>query len=211
MALSQKALQQKRARKAARQRADRRPATVQPGMARQWQLAAGGPIHEVLVSANLFDTGMGALSVARLAPDGRIAVAAFLLDIYCLGVKNAPHAILSGSAYEEFIAGLMASTDGAARSVGPSYGRKLLEQLVAWSRNLGFQPHPDYAGAVRILSDIEVADDVPDFSFGRDGKPFYISGPKESTATSRRIIALLEEKCGRGGFDYLVRADGLDR
>lgn len=208
MTLSQKALQRKRDKKNAKRRGAR-PAgsvTTPPGRARQWQLAAAEPIHEVLVSANLFETGMGALCIARRIPDGRIAVATFLLDTYCLGVKNAMNGILDESAYEDLVNKLMASTQSVARVVEPAYGRKLIEEMVAWSRSLGFSPHPDYPMAAQILGDIETTEDIPSFSFGRDGKPFYISGPNESLAMSRRIADQLEKKCGTGGYDYLVQS-----
>ncbi len=208
MTLSQKALQRKRDKKNAKRRSAKPTGTVAtpPGKARQWQLAATEPIHEVLVSANLFENGMGALCVARRISDGRIAVAVFLLDTYCLGVKNAMNGIFDESGYESLVNSVMASTQSVARQVEPAYGRKLLEELVAWSGSLGFTPHPDYPTAAQILGDIEATEDISSFSFGRDGKPFYISGPNESLAMSRRIAEQLEKKCGAGGYDYVVQS-----
>lgn len=208
MALSQKALQRKRDKKNAKRRTNKPASAVAapPGKARQWQLAASEPIHEVLVSANLFETGMGALCIARRILDGRLAVATFLLDTYCLGVKNVMNGILDEPIYEDLVNKLMASTQSVARVVEPAYGRQLLEELVAWSSSLGFPPHPDYPTAALILGDIETTGDTPSFSFGRDGKPFYISGPKESLAMSRRIAEQLEKSCGADGYDYLVQS-----
>lgn len=208
MTLSQKALQRKREKKNTKRRLNKPEGAVvaQAGKAHQWQLAATEPIHEVLVSANLFETGIGALCIARRISGGRIAVATFLLDTYCLGVKNAMNGILDEPAYEDLVNKLMALTQSVARVVEPAYGRKLLEEMVAWSRSLGFPPHPDYPTAAQILGDIETTEDIPSFSFGRDGKPFYISGPNESLAMSRRIADQLEKKCGAGGYDYLVQS-----
>ena len=90
----------------------------------------------------------------------------------------------------------------------PSAARKLLEDLVAWSRQFGFEPSPDYAAAARILGDTPLDTSGFSFPFGMEGKPFYISGPKDSPAKSKRIIDQLGEKCGLGGFDYMV--GGLD-
>jgi hypothetical protein len=42
------------------------------------------------------------------------------------------------------------------------------------------------------------------FTFGKDGKPFYISGPRDTPERSRAIVDRLMERCGPGRFDYLV-------
>ena len=45
------------------------------------------------------------------------------------------------------------------------------------------------------------------FPFGRDGKPFYVSGPNDSPTRIRRILDTLVKCVGEGGFDYLVHVD----
>src|SRR5208337_4083267 len=77
--------------------------TTKPGeagaTAPQIATAANAPIHEVLAPAKLFELGMGNLLFSRSLPDGRIALAAFLLDIFCLGVRNAFVAIVGRDEY----------------------------------------------------------------------------------------------------------------
>ena len=41
-------------------------------------------------------------------------------------------------------------------------------------------------------------------SFGKDGKPFYISGPNENKNQSKKIVEKLFRNCGEGNFDYIV-------
>ena len=48
---------------------------------------------------------------------------------------------------------------------------------------------------------------MKEFEFGKDGKPFYVSGPNETRADSERIIATLTRKLGPGGFHYMVGMD----
>lgn len=42
---------------------------------------------------------------------------------------------------------------------------------------------------------------------GKEGKPFYISGPHETQADSERIIATLTRKLGPDGFHYVLGGD----
>ena len=44
---------------------------------------------EALRSATLFDSGCGHLVVSRFKGDGRVEAGFFLLDVFCLGVKDA--------------------------------------------------------------------------------------------------------------------------
>ena len=42
-------------------------------------------------------------------------------------------------------------------------------------------------------------------TFGQDGKPFYINGPRDDTYG---IMAKLRRTVGDGNFDYLVQVPG---
>ena len=47
------------------------------------------PIHAAYVGDNIFSQGIGHVILARALPDGRVAAGVFLVDAYCLGIKNA--------------------------------------------------------------------------------------------------------------------------
>ena len=68
--------------------------------ASQVALAANAPIHECLVPTNLFERGIGNLVFSRSLPGGRMALAMFLLDVFCLGVKDTFFAIVGRDEYD---------------------------------------------------------------------------------------------------------------
>jgi len=70
-------------------------------MALQIATASEAPIHEALVPAKLFEVGIGNLFFSRALPDGRIALGSFLLDVFCLGVKNAFVTIVAREEYAQ--------------------------------------------------------------------------------------------------------------
>jgi len=171
-------------------------------LAPQIATAADSPIHEVLVPAKLFELGMGNLVFSRLLPDGRIALGAFLLDVFCLGVKNAFVAIVPKVEYA-----MRRSSWSAAENLQPmepACFRKLVEGGVAYAQDLGFSPHEDYAVASQIFGDVQITDCSTRFKYGQDGKPFYISGPHETPAQVQAIVDQLQRRVGPGNFDYLV-------
>jgi hypothetical protein len=167
------------------------------------------PIHECLVPESLFETGIGTVIWARRTPQGTIAISAFIVDVFCLGVKNALFNVVSAQEYESTIKPRLAGThEGQTfQNVHPACARKLIEGAIGYAQELGFSPHRDYRHAKDMFGDVD-ADACPTgFTYGHDGKPFYIRGPNESIAQSRRIVDQLQRICGKGNFDYLVVLD----
>jgi hypothetical protein len=159
-------------------------------------------VHECYVSAQLFEAGLGHALVSRLLPNGRIAVAGFLLDVFCLGVKDAYAKAMSPQEFREHLK--MMQRVAPLERKDPSFVRKLVESAEAWAAGIGFSAHPDYRVARQLFNDI-VAENCPDeFVFGRDGKPFFVQGPQETPVKVRQVMETLKRTCGEGNFDYLL-------
>ena len=126
----------------------------------------------------------------------------FLLDVYCLGVKNAFYLVSSPEDYALNMSGY--GEDVSYERVHPSCLRKLVEGAVDYARKLGFAPHPDYARAVKLFGDIEAAPCPERYTYGKDGKPLYVSGPHETPAQSRKILDTLTRRLGPGGFHFMT-------
>jgi hypothetical protein len=91
-----------------------------------------------------------------------------------------------------------------ACSMPPSTARKLVEEAVAYAATIGFQPHPDYRKARLIFGDIDASQCDEQFTFGKDGKPYFIGGPYDDMARCRQVINTLQRTCGEGNFHYLI-------
>lgn len=207
MALDQKALQKERAKREAKRKQAKQGSSGLLGAlsgAREWVSATKAPVADVFVPTHLFETGIGTVWLSRELADGRYAAAGILIDVYCLGAKNALHKIFERSEYPEVIASVLAGPDQEFERQHPACARKLVEGAVAYARDLGFEPHPDYRLAQMIFGDIDPSACPVKFTFGRDGKPLYMKGPNETPAMQRRILSQLERRCGPGGFDYYI-------
>lgn len=203
MALDEKRRQKKLARKATRRKAKvagKRPST---GGGSSPVQAARFPIHDCLLSEDLFEAGIGHVILSRSLPNGDLAMAAFLVDVYCLGVKNAFYSVAPVQEYAFNLQQIEASA-GRLERIDPSCLRKLIEGAVDYAGNLGFAPHRDYARAARLFGNIEAADCPVRYTYGKDGKPLYISGPDESPAQSRRIIDTLTRRLGPDEFQFVT-------
>jgi hypothetical protein len=164
---------------------------------------------EAYRSNNLFEVGCGYVVVSRFKANGRVEAGFFLLDVFCLGVKDAGFEPFSS--YEEFESDLLDPlfAVNAPVRMKPESGRKLVEDAVAYARQLSFAPAADYKEASRVFGGISKSDCAEVFTFGKYGKPFYIQGTYESAAKSEHILRALEARCGKDGFHFIVGADHL--
>jgi hypothetical protein len=167
--------------------------------------AAASPVYEALAPENLFEQGIGNVILSRRLPDGRIASGVFLVDVFCLGIKNCFFTVLPPLPYKENLERI--SSHGALETWHPSCVAKLIRDAETFARGLGFKPHADYTFTRKILADLDPALCPRTFTFGKDGKPFYISGPHETPNDIKRTMDTLARQKGPGEFDYLIMAD----
>lgn len=141
---------------------------------------------------------------ARIKDGGRKAiVGVFVVDVSCLGVKKAVYESCPVANYRERIRGHYESRF-AMEPLAPACARRLVEESMAYAQALGFPPHPETARALRAFEGVEARECTWSFTFGRNGKPFYVQGPQESPLQARQILRQLERRCGPGNYDYLV-------
>lgn len=145
-------------------------------------------------------SGFAQVLVARQERASRLTVCGFLVDVYCLGVKNTvgPEVIGAGSLLS-YLRRYYSAFDQPPLSIELDQARTIVHGAVAYARSLGFTPAPGFADTAPYLG--PVRGDEPAIVFGREGKPFYASGPYDD---ARHIVRTLEQSCGPGGFHYTV-------
>jgi len=166
--------------------------------------AAAAPLQYCVLSESQFETGMGTLLIARGDTIGQCVLASFLLDTFCLGVKDVMFRTVDADELEAYVE--MVDSVTPLVPVDPSYARKLLRDLVQWSNALGFPPHKDFTAVERLFGNVDPQACETTFEFGQAGKPLYVPGPTESPMLVRRRMDQLSRHLGPGGFDYMIAA-----
>ncbi len=159
------------------------------------------PVVESLASDSIWKVGIGHLVLARQEAEGRLLIGVYLVDVYCLGVKDAFWRAGSHADLRETIERL--KEVGPTRSIEPQCLVKLILGALEFAHSYGFPPHPGFRHASRLLAGIDPAGCAREFEYGRDGKPFYMRGPNESLDVAR-IIA---ERVTEAGGHYIVAVD----
>jgi len=171
-------------------------------LAGQVARAAEAPIYCCQLTECLFETGIGTLLLARGTSAGQLVVGVFLLDAFCLGIKDIVLRPMAAAQLDAYLDTLSATS--LLAPVDPAYARKLVRDLTQWSGSLGFKPHADFAMAERLFGDVDPQTCETSFEFGHDGKPLYMPGPSESPHLISRRMDQLSERLGSGEFDYIV-------
>ncbi|ASC71358.1 uncharacterized protein XM38_023100 [Halomicronema hongdechloris C2206] len=133
----------------------------------------------------------------------RYLVASYLVDYWCLGVKDAmgPQR-LNQTQYTAMVEKAYDNFHQSSRVISLAQAQAVVLGAVDYAARLGLAPHPGFEQARSHLGVPEQP--LPALSFGRDGKPYYISGPYDDP---QHVIACLTQSVGEGNFDYLVAAE----
>jgi hypothetical protein len=152
------------------------------------------------------DDGTGGLVTALVARRRRhrhaATVCVYLVDVYCLGVKNAMGPDdMNDRALRRLIEHVFSGYHAPPVPAPIELVRDLVLGSAEYARRLGFVPHPDFEQARAHLGPWTGPSAI---TFGRDGKPTYIEGPHDDPS---HILRTLRRAVGHNGFHYTVAAD----
>lgn len=146
-------------------------------------------------------SGRVGILVARDA--GRNAtVCGYLVDAWCLGVKDTSGpTTMDHRKLPEFVSRFFSPWQARPPVPAPlELARHLVFGAADYARGLGFEPHPGFARGATLLG--EWTEGGSDVTFGMDGRPMYISGPRDD---AHQIVATLRQALGDGNFGYLLQ------
>lgn len=145
-----------------------------------------------------FKTGMVSVLVSRTVNSKVSLLSVFNVDLYCLGIKDC--FMKPGST--DMLRGFKNSKPFLSYS--PKDAKKLLLEAAAYAAGFGFDPHKEFKYAMKIFGDIDETESEMEFTFGKDGKPFFIAGPYDSPEKCQRIISTLNKNTGEDGSSFIT-------
>ncbi|WP_269859383.1 hypothetical protein [Streptomyces sp. RPT161] len=145
--------------------------------------------------------GFAQILIARQERASKVTVCGFLVDVYCLGVKNVigPEVMGSGSV-DAHVRTYYSAFDHPPLTIGIQQAQQIVHGAVAYARAVGFGPAPGFDEAATHLGTPPPG--LPAISYGREGTPFYIAGPYDDAPA---IVRKLEETCGPGQYHYYAQ------
>lgn len=161
----------------------------------------GGPDWPDRSGQDVGASGLATVVVARRQRFDKVSACCYLVDVYCLGVKNAiPPRILDMRELGEFVRHCFSAYDSPPLAAPIDLAQHLVLGAIEYARALGFEPHPDFEAARGPLGSWTGPSAI---GFGQHGTPMYVQGPYDDP---HRVLRTLERSVGRGNFELIVMA-----
>ncbi|MCP4426285.1 MAG: hypothetical protein GY803_17475 [Chloroflexi bacterium] len=161
------------------------------------------PLLECLISDDWRNTHeLTQICLARQSPTGEVIAGAAVVDLGCLGVKNA-FATRFRSAYEyrrEMRANLERNQTLIACDL--DLAAKVIAEAVRYAADLGFRPNKDLRDVLLLMGDARPENCATEIPLGgEDGQPFYFAGPYDNP---ERVMRILDRKVGSGNYHFVA-------
>jgi len=168
-----------------------------------WRL----PLVGCFVNRGWRERHMASVMVFRDRGQGRLVMAGVLVDLGCLGVKDAwVRTDMDFMEYEELVAHMRGFED-PGESCEVELAVAILLAGRAYASSLGFEPHNESERVLQVLGSPSADAVLPEVPCGEDGKPLYIAGPDDDV---EHILGTLEQRLGPEGFHFIAPAGALD-
>ena len=168
-------------------------------------------LFDTRISDRLIEKGIANAFIARRGPHNQVVGVVFLVDTFCLGVKDVSVFYGPETRWHEIV---QQQIENGMRLdlIAPDALRKLVEGAVAYAKSFGIAPHRDWLQASQVFGDIDVSKSLVEFTYGEDGKPSYVSGPYDRPERVRQILQVLTQHAGAGNFYFTTHysPDELD-
>lgn len=146
--------------------------------------------------------GMAIVTVTRKAGHNRFVICTYLLDYWCLGLKDTlgPRKF-STQDYEYFIDQAYQGFDEPPQKISVDQAQAIVYSVIDYAEGLGFEPHRDFQKSKAHLGEWSGQGKL---DCGRDGKPCYFCGPYDDP---KKILKTLTASVGEGNFDYVIEGE----
>lgn len=160
------------------------------------------PLEGCWINEGWQEGGLATIVVARRQPNGDIVYGCYLVDVFCLGVKNAfCNADIPISQFRREVLPKAVYGD-TPQPISAALANEIIYGAIEYAAQWGFRPHRDYKQAQLILDPPDAHEKSGKVEFGKDGKPLYISGPYDNPDA---LLRQLNRTAGEGNYDYLMR------
>ncbi|MCX6268059.1 MAG: hypothetical protein NTW16_11970 [Bacteroidetes bacterium] len=159
------------------------------------------------------ETGFAMIIVSRYHINGNITHASFMVDLYCLGVKEAFWCFNQDPLdFDRFVEKVRSEGEYSLRFAIAEYRlvHNIIYGAVEFAGEYGFPPHKSFELAKHILEEDDEHVKLIEIEFGYKGKPLYISGPDKPAPEQNRVLAHLDRTIGRDNFYFIAASEAND-
>lgn len=131
------------------------------------------PIGTCYITPDWKESGLSPIIITRVRPSGNLAIGIFLVDTFCIGVKDATYyANMSQIDFKKLIERYESRL--GLEEISYDEAHNIIYGAIEFAREGGIEPAKDFKTAGFILE--EDTDDIPliEYEFGKNGKHFLV-------------------------------------
>ena len=149
--------------------------------------------------SNLFDIGEGYVVVSRLHTGGKISFACYLIDTYCIGVKDSMYKLRTEKEEFDYILESLSKTN-ELEECSYEKAHNIVYGAVDFAEEIDIAPDDSFKLTKYMLE--EDTEDVPliEYEFGKDGKHFLVATDQYNAS---KYLPKLKQAYGND-FKYIV-------
>ena len=156
------------------------------------------------MSDDIEEMGEGHVIVSRKHTGGRVSIAFYLIDIWCVGVKDSFYRLrLEDDEFKEMIDTYRLGL----RECCYDEAHNWIFGAIAFAEEAGIEPDKSFKVTRYMLEEDD--DNIPliEYEYGKNGKHTLVT---HTRLEASRYLPLLEKNLGKDNFDYILNADDED-
>ena len=161
-------------------------------------------IGKCYVSDDIEAMGEGHVIVTRKHTGGKISMAVYLVDIWCVGVKDSFYRLrLEDYEFEDMIG----TYHFGLRECSYHEAHNWIYGAIAFAEEAGIKPDKSFIVTQYMLEEDD--DNIPliEYEYGKNGKHTLVT---HSRLEASRYLPLLEKNLGEGNYDFILNAGDAD-
>lgn len=155
------------------------------------------PVERCYITANWQEAGIATIAVARRHTNGHFTIGTYLVDLYCLGVKDTLYYFNVGINDLDKIVEKSESLGMGMKPCDYAVAHNVIYGAVEFAEEYGFKPHKEFSVTKFILEEDDERVELIEYEFGKEGKPCVIVDMEHP---QKAVIAQLEKTAGPGNF-----------
>lgn len=161
-------------------------------------------LHKCMVNEDWEENMMTNVIISRKHSNGNFTTCLYLVDLYCLGVKDTHYAF---NIDKEEHSLLLEQAQNGVNMIEIDYNlaHNIIYAGYEFALDCGIKPHKDFEKTTKYMLEKD-DENVPliDIDCGNNGKPHYFQSEFENGTFTSKIIKTLEQNVGKGNFSVTL-------
>lgn len=160
-------------------------------------------IHECWINTDWEEAQKANILIARKHTNGNFTIGFFLVDLLCLGIKDAHFQFnIFDFHYKEVLE--MAGDGIDIKKIDYTLAHNIIFAGLEFADDFGFKPHKNYTSTMQYFLEDDTDDiELMEIVCGHNDQPMYVQGPYENEIEANRIMAQLEKTAGKGNYQFI--------